>query len=249
MSTMRRSEQVLHQLGQQIVHGEIRPGATLPKVETFGEMEGVSRTVVREALKGLEARGLITSLQKVGTKVRPRTDWQWWNVEVMTWAMNAPWSREFFRQLTEVRMAVEPRAAALAARNATSSEVEEIVRRYGEMEKALGDEKAWADADVKFHQGLVRATHNDLMMSLLQIFQNALINSRMATVQVLKQEAMARGQSPSEIILGLHGAVLQGILDHDPDQAQSAMQELLEAVERLVLHVEPDQPGEIPGPS
>ncbi|WP_134439064.1 FadR/GntR family transcriptional regulator, partial [Methylacidiphilum caldifontis] len=169
--------------------------------------------------------------------------------EVMTWAMNAPWSREFFRQLTEVRMAVEPRAAALAARNATVAELDEIVHRYEDMERALGDEKAWADADVKFHQVMVRATHNDLMISLLQIFQNALINSRMATVQVLKQEAMARGQSPSDIILALHGAVLQGILKHDPDEAQSAMQALLEAVDRLVSHVEPEKAEKFTQPS
>ncbi|MCY0880139.1 MAG: FadR/GntR family transcriptional regulator [Firmicutes bacterium] len=240
MPTLRRSEQVLHQLGQRIVHGHLRPGSILPKVEDFGVQEGVSRTVVREALKGLEARGLVSSVQKVGTRVRPRSDWQWWNTEVMTWAMDSPWNREFFRQLTEVRMALEPKAAALAAQNATHEELDEIVRAFRKMEQALGDNQAWAIADYEFHQALAEATHNDLMSSLLRVFQNALIQSRIATIHVLQEEAEAEGVQHGEIVLRYHGAVLEAILQRQPVKAQSAAATLLEAVERLMRRAIPD---------
>ena len=99
MRTLRRSEQVLHFLGKRIVNGELLPGVTLPKVEVFSETHGVSRTVVREALKGLEARGLVASVPKVGTKVRERSAWQWWNREVIMWAMDTPDAREYLAWL------------------------------------------------------------------------------------------------------------------------------------------------------
>ena len=81
-----RNEQLVHEIGQKIVIGELKSEEILPKVEELSEIYGVSRTVVREALKGLATLGLVRSNQRSGTAVLPRSSWQWWNSDILTMA-------------------------------------------------------------------------------------------------------------------------------------------------------------------
>ena len=111
-----RSEQLTLEIGKKIVIGEYTPGENLPKAEDLSEQNNVSRTVVREAYKGLSTMGLVRSNQRSGTVVLPRTDWQWWNIEIMTWLLEDNKNKDFLLHLTEVRMGLEPIAAALAAK-------------------------------------------------------------------------------------------------------------------------------------
>src|SRR5690606_28944376 len=96
-----RSGQLILEIGKKIVVGEYVPGETLPKVEALSEEYKVSRTVVREAFKGLSTLGLVRSNQRSGTVVLPRTEWQWWNLHVMTWLLEDPDNRDFLLHLTE----------------------------------------------------------------------------------------------------------------------------------------------------
>ena len=100
--------------------GELIPGDILPKVEEASEIHGVSRTVVRKALKGLSTLGLVRSNQRAGTIVLPRSDWQWWNIDILTWLLEDENNRDFLLHLTEVRMGLEPIAALTVDRAARS---------------------------------------------------------------------------------------------------------------------------------
>ena len=91
-----RSDQLVHDVGKKIVTGELIPGEVLPKVEELCEIYGVSRTVVREAFKGLATLGLVRSNQRSGTSVLPRSDWQWWNIDILTWLLEDEKNQRFF---------------------------------------------------------------------------------------------------------------------------------------------------------
>ena len=120
------SEQLVHDLGKQIIREDIPSGELLPKVEVMSEQYGVSRTVVREALKGLAARHLVKSVPKSGTVICEREEWQWWDPEVLSWACEGIPDHQFFQQLTEMRLAIEPTTAELAAKNATREDINHI---------------------------------------------------------------------------------------------------------------------------
>ena len=109
-------------LGQAIVGGRYAAGASVPPEPMLCEELGVSRTVVLEAVKSLIAKGLVTSGPKVGTKVLPPEQWNWFDPDVVAWQSKAGLTREYLRDLQELRRVVEPAAATLypAAANPTS---------------------------------------------------------------------------------------------------------------------------------
>jgi GntR family galactonate operon transcriptional repressor len=235
MAPRNLSEQLLHQLGKEIINGKLKPGDLLPTVETLSEMKGVSRTVIREALKGLSARRLVESSTKVGTVIKERTDWQWWDPDVMSWAASSKNSRDFLLQLTEIRLAIEPAAVQLAARNATDHDLLKIRSCYDSLEASLENEAEWAKADYEFHNSILLASHNELMLSLVKTMYSGLIQSRQASIRALKEEANpSYGQLPSEEVLSRHKSVMEAICDRDEKLAYQKMYELLMRVVELI---------------
>src|SRR5438445_11294048 len=111
--------QIVHAIGRQILSGEIQPGEVLP----LRSGPPASRTVVREAIKVLAAKGLVESRPKTGTRVRRRDDWNLLDPDVLAWLQNGDVSEELLRKLTEVRRIVEPAAAELAAARAGAREI------------------------------------------------------------------------------------------------------------------------------
>jgi DNA-binding FadR family transcriptional regulator len=228
------SEQLLHDLGKQIINGDILPGDLLPKVEVLSEQKGVSRTVIREALKGLTARRLVESSTKVGTAVRPRSDWQWWDPDVLSWASESKDCRDFLLQLTEVRIAIEPAAVRLAAKNASEEDIKKIRSCFNEMQLSLGDESAFAKADYEFHNSILLASHNELMLSLVKTLREALVQSREATIRVLKQKKIPSYEEPSEEVISRHKAIMEAISSRNEAVAYQKMHELLMRVVQLI---------------
>jgi len=230
------SDQLLHEIGRQIVHGELLPGAVLPKAEILSEQKGVSRTVVREALKGLAARRLVESSTKVGTVVCPRTEWQWWDPDLLSWASESRDNKPFLMQLTEVRLAIEPAAVQLAAKNANEDDINHIRSCFRELESSIEDEPAWIKADYEFHNSILAASHNELMLSLVQTLRNALEKSRQKTIKVLKEKTTADYNKPIEEVIARHKAVMEAICSRDAALAHQKMQELLLRVVQLIEH-------------
>ena len=116
------TDQVVEQLGRAIVAGEYPPETMIPLDPDISEMFDVSRTVVREAKKTLIAKGLIQSKAKVGTHVRPASEWNMFDPDVLRWHAALNNQRPFLEDLFEIRLIFEPAAAGSAAKRATDAE-------------------------------------------------------------------------------------------------------------------------------
>src|SRR5712691_2438408 len=134
--------EIVHRIGVQIVRGELKPGDVLPADELSAEL-GLSRTVLREAVKVLAAKGLVEARPKTGTRVRPRAAWNLLDPDVLAWRSEASPDGDFFRNIVELRRIVEPEAARLAAERATAAEVAGIKAVFCEMEAVVDDPDAY----------------------------------------------------------------------------------------------------------
>lgn len=229
-----RSEQLVSELGRKIVIGEYRQGEILPKVEDLSEINGVSRTVVRESLKGLSTMGLVRSNQRAGTIVLPRSEWQWWNLEVLTWVLEDENNRDFLLHLTEVRMGLEPMATALAAERATDHDLAKMKDALNRLELSVGDEKAWASADYDFHESILQASYNDLIINTVKTLKKALVISRKKTFTAAKDDPESPFDSPTHELLARHRSIYDAIIARDPKLAHEKMTELLLRVKRIL---------------
>ena len=125
--------QIVHSIGRRILRGEIQPGEVLPLDSALP----ASRTVQREAIKVLAAKGLVESRPKTGTRVRPRQSWNLLDPDVLAWQREGAPPAAFLRKLTEVRGVVEPAAAELAGERASGRELAAIEEAYRDMAAAL----------------------------------------------------------------------------------------------------------------
>jgi DNA-binding FadR family transcriptional regulator len=168
---------VLNQIGLGIVRGEFAPGDPLPNADDWSAAHGVSRTVMREVIKVLAGKGMVESRPKTGTRVRPRSDWNFLDPDVLAWRYSGTISSEDVRELFELRRAIEPMAGALAAERATPEQVAELEAVLAEMEKVVDDGERFAEPDLVFHQAILHMTGNELIGSLAALIETALLMS------------------------------------------------------------------------
>lgn len=231
-------EQVLHAIGIRIISGELQPGDVLPKEDTLSKEYGVSRTVIREAVKGLAARGLVESRPKVGTIIRPRYDWQMLDPAVLEWVAASETSGEFMYHLAEVRTAVEPATAELAARNATPEDLTRMREAFALLESSISDDVAWAIADLAFHESIVAAAHNEFLAYIVRALRRPLQSKRLiniALVDLLADGMVAEPYTSAENeVLSRHREVLDAIEAGDEAGARAASYRLLQRVTSLM---------------
>ncbi|RXT02285.1 FadR family transcriptional regulator [Ammoniphilus sp. CFH 90114] len=227
------TDQLIHELGKQIINGDLKPGDTLPKVEALSEIHGVSRTVVREAYKALATRRLVKSVPKLGTIVCPRSEWQWWDADVLTWASNEGLNRNFLLKLNEIGLAVEPVAAKLAAKHATEEDIKHMTYCYNQLEKSLGDKEAWAETDYYFHKSIYDASNNELLVNMMQMLFKAQLEYRYMTIS-----SMNNMPDTTERYLKLHKDVLIAISSKDERTAYQKMYELQEELAIILTQTE-----------
>ncbi len=231
-------EQVLHAIGIRIISGELQPGDVLPKEDTLSKEYGVSRTVIREAVKGLAARGLVESRPKVGTIIRPRNDWQMLDPAVLEWVAASETSGEFMYHLAEVRTAIEPATAELAARNATPEDIVRMREAFALLENSINDNDAWAIADLAFHESIVAAAHNEFLAYIVRALRRPLQSKRLiniALVDLLADSVVAEPYTSAENeVLSRHREVLDAIEAGDEAGARAASYRLLQRVTNLM---------------
>lgn len=234
-------EQVLNEIGKRIISGEIQPGDVLPREDALSDEFNVSRTVIREAIKGLAARGLVESRPKVGTIVKPQDEWQRLDPEVMEWVAESEPDGAFLLRLAEVRRAIEPATAVLAARHATEADLNAIRQAFQQMEASTEDEDAWADADLAFHASIVAASHNDLLAYIVRALRKPLHSRRRLTVPMPRlideEDRVAEPyESAIEETLSRHKAVLDAIEARDESAAEAASSVLLSRIAEMIHH-------------
>ena len=231
--TVRSShDQVARALGIDIMSGVFPPGTKLPPEAQLLDRFGMSRTVLREVIKTLSAKGLLASKSRVGTKVLGATHWNLFDADVLSWRVALGFDEDLSNDLAEVRCAIEPRAAALAARRSTPEMIAHLRESIRHMRNATATRRQFAEADLEFHRAIGAASGNTLMRALSAVIEAALVKSftLSSPVEDLEQH---------EIVVRRHERIVDAIEAHDPHAAAEAMnaviaQGLGKSVDRFV---------------
>lgn len=147
-------------LARSIANGGFKPGEYLPPEAELALEFGVSRTALREAVKGLEAKFMLKSRPRVGTIVLPQEEWALLDQDVLTWISDLLDVKMFTQAVLEARRAIEPAAAVLACRRASLADLSAIEKALNGMQAAEGDASIFTDHDLAFHEALLSASHN-----------------------------------------------------------------------------------------
>lgn len=209
--------QLVHDIGVRIVKGEIAPGTIIDTAATETGF-GVSRTVVREAVKVLAAKGLVDALPKRGTVVRHPSRWNLLDPDVLAWRFEDPPDARSLQALREVRLIFEPAGARLAAERATDDDLAAIEAAMAAMRGHHGNIEAVTADDARLHKTILEATHNPLMPAFESLIDAALRSRNRIMLAVVS--------TPD--YLERHEAVVVAIMRRDPQGAEEAMRRLLE---------------------
>ncbi len=216
---MRLHASIARDIGIGIAAGRLRPGDTLAgEIEAAEQLE-VSRTAYREAMRILAAKGMVESRTKTGTRVSPRERWHLLDPELLGWFLETKPTETFVRDLFEVRMMVEPHAAALAAANHVSADIvamEQSLEMMGRL--GLGDEDGRA-ADRAFHRQILVATRNEMIAAL-----SSSVCAAVSWTTSFKQRTQGTPRDP----IVEHRRVLETIKAGNSGQARAAMVEVVE---------------------
>jgi DNA-binding FadR family transcriptional regulator len=213
--------QVVNELGTRIMRGELPPGTVIDPDGLAHELE-VSRTVVREALKVLTAKGFIVARPRVGTSITDRSHWQLLDAEVMSWRATGQPDPRLVIELDEVRLVIEPAAARMAAQRRT----EEQLARMGAAMQALEDSYLSDDpnrpdhavADLEFHRAILAASGNELLERFEVVLEPAL----------QARDRLAHDHMTDLNFLDDHRHVYEAIVAQDERQAHRLMTALME---------------------
>jgi DNA-binding FadR family transcriptional regulator len=214
---------LLDALGRSIVIGnyDTRP---FPTEAELARQHGVSRSVTREAVKMLTAKGLLSARPRQGTIVQPSTSWNLFDPDVLRWLLERKFSVDLLRHFNQLRSAIEPAAAALAAKNAEAADIESIKRGLSRMvaaEQGMDDTLA---ADIAFHVAIMVASKNPFFLQFRDVVTTALRSSIQFTNRI-------KGRSAS---VGDHSAVSEAIARRDAEGAYVAMRTIITDVLDLI---------------
>jgi len=219
---------VVDELVDAIVSGRLAPGDALPPEGPLSEQFGVSRTVVRESVKRIEEKGLVTIARGRGTEVRPMTAWNTMDRVVLTALIKHDETLGILDELSVVRAQLESVMAAEAAERRSDDQVAELDRAMQRMRESTADEDVFRAADVAFHETVMELSRNRLAGNIARtLMDHALESSRYHGVDT--PDAFA-------LTLREHEAVHAAISEGDPVRAQDAMNNhILEAWRRRRL--------------
>jgi DNA-binding FadR family transcriptional regulator len=207
---------LLDTLGRTIVTGGY-DGRSFPTEAELAAEHNVSRSVTREAVKMLTAKGLLSARPRQGTIVLPSASWNLFDADILDWLLKRKFSIELLRQFMELRFAIEPAAAALAATNANAAGLALVQRDFGRMAKSDQGEDDPLESDIAFHVAILQASGNPFFSRFRDVVTTALRTS----IRITNRTA---GRGPD---LEAHGAVMEAIVKRRPSRARNAMETLL----------------------
>jgi DNA-binding FadR family transcriptional regulator len=211
---------VVEALGLAIVSGREAEGSVLPGDADLIARFGVSRTVVREALKTLAAKGLVQAKARVGTSVQNRAAWNLFDPDVLIWHAQTGVGPEFLKSLGEIRLALEPEAAALAASRRTREQMDSI-REWCERMAAEGiTREGFVRADLGLHLAVSDAAGNPFFLSISTLIEVGLVAMLTASSPIDRPRRL-------EDSIKLHTAIADAIERSDPAAAREAMRRVI----------------------
>ncbi len=211
--------QVTEAIGRAILGGEWPPGAALPTEDALAARYGVSRLLLREAMKSLAAKGMVSVRPSAGTRVLPRDRWQLLDADLLDWHLGLPVAPGFIADFLDLRRMIEPQAARLAAQRATPAQCATLREAYQRMAAALDGQGDYVAADMAFHAALLAAAQNRFLHQLGTALEKLLT---LSTSISWRYPDAARGSLP------LHAALLAAVERHEPEAAAAAITRLIE---------------------
>lgn len=216
---------ILQQLGVDIVTGVYGQSNPFPTEAELCKRLGASRSVLREAVKMLTAKGLLKARPRQGTWIEPERNWNLMDPDVLGWLLERKFSPVLLLEFTQVRLAIEPVAASLAARGATAEAKQAIAAALARMQAAeLGDDDPLT-SDIAFHVAVLEATDNRFYIQLRDIIDAALRIS----IRLTNRRKGVRLASVAD-----HQKVADAIFAGDADGAAQAMRHLIEEAMALI---------------
>jgi len=212
--------QVVQRLGVMIASGELAADTQILPDEIC-ERFGASRSVVREALRVLEAKGMLRPRPKTGTRILPISHWNLLDQEVIGWRVLGPDRSRQLEELSDLRVAVEIHAARRAAENASSDQVAQLDAACDRMESTglSGDLSGFTEADVDFHTALLGASGNQMLAQFSAAF-GAYLHAR--------EHLHTLPERVEDEVLRNHRALVDAIKSRDPDAAEACSRQLIE---------------------
>ncbi|MGA5703480.1 FadR/GntR family transcriptional regulator [Peterkaempfera bronchialis] len=221
-------DRVLDQLGLAIVSGETPEGEIL-RIEQLEETLGVSRSVMREAVRVLESMQLVASRRRVGITVLPRSQWNLFAPRIIRWRLAGPDRMAQLASLSQLRCGIEPVAAALAATRCTPEQCGTLTAAVIGMSVTAkrGDLDAYLEHDIAFHRTILEASGNDMFSDLSQVVAEVLAGRTHHNLMPTEPETAA---------IRLHGDVAEAIQLARPHEAETAMRAIVvESIEAMSL--------------
>ncbi|MDN5788019.1 FadR/GntR family transcriptional regulator [Pseudorhodobacter sp.] len=215
---------VVRALAGDILSGRFAPGAMLPREPDLCVDYGVSRTVIREALKTLDAKGLVVTRSRVGTQVADPERWNILDPQIIEWHPEGTLDNRLFDSILETRRGIEPLVAELAAKRASLAEIGAIDAAFREMQAAGGDIDHFSRADIIFHRELYAASHNPVFRQIGKLIDAALTFALQATA-ILSPDERAEA-------IRVHGAVVDALRLRDGKAARLAAEAILDLAAR-----------------
>jgi len=188
------TQQVVHELGKKIMQGSYQVGDSLPSEADLCTQFNISRTATREAVKMLTAKGLISSRPRQGIKVVDSKHWNLFDVDVLNWILLGKPDLYLLRHFLQLRLAIEPEAAFLAAQYASEDDLKSIESALVRMKDATSGMDDTHEADIDFHQSVLTASNNPFFIQLTNFITTALkvnirFTNRMIPVTVDEYQA------------------------------------------------------------
>jgi DNA-binding FadR family transcriptional regulator len=218
---------IVSTLGSEILRGKFPPGDKLPAEAELIARFRVSRTTLREVTKTLAAKGLLVSKTRIGTTVRDPLHWNLFDADVLAWQVHIGRDADFGRSLSEIRRAIEPAAAALAADRHSGANLKRLRAHVREMGRAGHSRQSFAAVDLAFHIEVGAASKNPLMRSVASVIEAALFVAFMYSSPVDDPMQQAASQRA-------HGAIVDAIEARNPKAAAKAMSKVIDTGARRI---------------
>ncbi|MFC0243972.1 FadR/GntR family transcriptional regulator [Falsochrobactrum ovis] len=213
---------VIAAMAADICSGYFASESYLPRENDLCSRYNVSRTVIREALKVLESKGLVRSRSRVGTIVCDPVDWNILDPQVMEWLGDRVVEFNLLDCVLEARRCIEPAAVMLAADRATTQEIADIEKAWQMMRDAENDIASFTEADVLFHSCLLKASHNQVFTQLSHTISAALKYSLRTSNEIADTRDKA---------VEAHGQLVEALRLRDRQKALDSIHSVLDMAE------------------
>jgi len=223
---MNLTQQVADTLGSAIITGSYGEHNPVPSEAVLCEQLKVSRSAAREAVKSLAAKGLLTSRARQGIRVLPESEWNLFDADVLRWMRESNPSLELLREFAELRVAVEPQAAMLAAQRQNGEKIDQISKALDRMKQAESGLEDPLEADIAFHLSILNASENRFFSQLGRIIDTTL----RVSIRFTNMRTGVRAGNHAE-----HKEIYDAIVANNPEKAAKSATLLMDNALAVII--------------